>query len=81
MCFVAKLRGRKQLEVLHSCSQNGGGQEGGMDVNPFCSQCVQGAMSLSMREGEVGAVGTTNEAAAGYYLVKWPSKPYTLHGD
>jgi hypothetical protein len=52
-----------------------------MDVNPFCSQCVQGAMSLSMREGEVGAVGTTNEAAAGYYLVKWPSKPYTLHGD
>jgi hypothetical protein len=31
-------------------------------------------MSLIVREGEVGAVGTTDEAAVGYY-------PYTLHAD
>ena len=38
-------------------------------------------MSLIMREGEIGAVGTTNEAAMGYYLVKWLSEPYTLQTD
>jgi hypothetical protein len=39
-------------------------------------------MSLIMRKGEVGAVGTTNEAAkVGYYLVKWLSEPYTLQAD
>jgi hypothetical protein len=35
-------------------------------------------MSLMMHEGKVGAVGTTNKAVMGYYLVKWLSKPYTL---
>ncbi len=38
-------------------------------------------MSLIMRKGEVGAVGTTNEAVMGYYLVKWLSEPYTLQTD
>jgi hypothetical protein len=38
-------------------------------------------MSLMMCEGQVGAVGTSDEAAMGYYLVKWLSKPYTLQGD
>jgi hypothetical protein len=35
-------------------------------------------MSLMMRKSHLGAVGTTDEAAIGYYLVKWLSKPYTL---
>jgi hypothetical protein len=38
-------------------------------------------MSLMMREGHVAAVGMTDEAAMGYYLVKWLSKPYTLQED
>ncbi len=38
-------------------------------------------MSLMMREGEVGAIGTTNKAAMGYYLVKWLSKLYTLQEE
>ena len=38
-------------------------------------------MSLTVHEGEVGAVGTTDEAANGYYLVKWISEPYTLQAD
>jgi hypothetical protein len=38
-------------------------------------------MSLIVHEGKVGAVGTTNEAAADYYLIKWLSEPYTLHAD
>ena len=35
-------------------------------------------MSLMMREGHIGAVGTTDKKAMGYYLVKWLSRPYTL---
>jgi hypothetical protein len=38
-------------------------------------------MSLMMREGHVGAVGMTDKAAMGYYLVKWLSEPYTLQED
>ncbi len=38
-------------------------------------------MSLIVREGKIGAVGTSDEAAAGYYLVKWLSESYTLHAD
>jgi hypothetical protein len=38
-------------------------------------------MSFIVREGKVGAIGTTNEEATGYYFVKWLSKPYTLHAD
>ncbi len=35
-------------------------------------------MSLMMHEGQVGAVGKSDEAVMGYYLIKWLSEPYTL---
>ncbi len=38
-------------------------------------------MSLMMREGHIGAVGTTDKKAMVYYLVKWLSEPYTLQED
>ncbi len=38
-------------------------------------------MSLMVREGEVGAIGTADNAAMSYYVVKWLSKPYTLQED
>ncbi len=48
-------------------------------------RCVLNAsvarMSLMMREGHTGAVGTTDKKAMGYYLVKWLSKRYTLQKD
>jgi hypothetical protein len=48
-------------------------------------QCVLNALEvrvmLMMRIGEVGAVGTTDIAAMGYYLVKWLSELYTLQED
>jgi hypothetical protein len=48
-------------------------------------RCVLNAfearMSLIVHEGEVVAVGTTGEAAVGYYLVKWLRVPNTLHTD
>ena len=41
----------------------------------------EACMSLIVHKGEFGAVGTTDEAAVGCYLVKWLSEPYTLHAD
>ena len=38
-------------------------------------------MSLMIKEGEVGGVGTTDEAAMGYYIVQWKSEPYALQAD
>jgi hypothetical protein len=38
-------------------------------------------MSLIIRKEEVGAAGATDEAAMGYYLVKWLSEPCTLQTD
>jgi hypothetical protein len=38
-------------------------------------------MSLMIREGDVGAVGTTDEAAMGYYIVQLKSEPYALQAD
>jgi hypothetical protein len=38
-------------------------------------------MSLMVREGDIGVVGTDDEAAMGYYLMRWLSKPYTLQED
>ena len=48
-------------------------------------QCVLNALEvrvlLMMRIGEVGAVGTTDAAVMGYYMVKWLSEPYTLQEE
>ena len=48
-------------------------------------KCVLNALevrvSLMMRSGEVGAVGTTDPAMMGYYMVKWLSEPYTLQEE
>ncbi len=48
-------------------------------------RCVPNAlearMSLMMRKvmmGHIGAVGVTDKAVMGYYLIKWLSKSYTL---
>jgi hypothetical protein len=44
----------------------------------YILNALEARMSLMMRKGQVGAVGTTDEAAMGYYLVKWLSEPYTV---
>jgi hypothetical protein len=44
-------------------------------------KCIEARMLLMIREGEVGAVGTTDDAAMGYYVVKWTSEPYSLQAE
>ncbi len=36
---------------------------------------LEACMSLMMHDGQVSAVSTSEEAAVGYYLVKWLSEP------
>ena len=44
---------------------------------------MEARMSLMIREGAVGAIGTADEAMMGYYVVKWLSDPVQndWHGD
>ncbi len=42
---------------------------------------MEAHIALMIREGKIGAVATMDEAAMGYYVVKWPSKPYSLQED
>jgi hypothetical protein len=39
---------------------------------------LEARISRMVRKGDVGAIGTTDEEAMGYYVVKWLSEPYTL---
>jgi hypothetical protein len=47
----------------------------------FVLNALEARISLMIRKGEVGAVGTTDKAVMGYYIVQWESKPYTLQVD
>ncbi len=38
-------------------------------------------MLLMIQEGEVGTVGTMDDATLGYYVIKWTSKPYALQEE
>ena len=42
---------------------------------------MEARMSLMIREGKIGAIGTAYKATMGYYVVKWLSKPYTLQEE
>jgi len=42
---------------------------------------MEAHLSLMIPEGEVGAIGTADEATMGYYVIKWLSEPYTLQEE
>jgi hypothetical protein len=42
---------------------------------------MEARMSLMVCEGKMGAIGTADEGALGYYVVKWLSNPYTLQEE
>ncbi len=56
-------------------------EKGARDSIRCVLYALEARMSLMIREGEVGAVGTTDEAAMGYYIVKWESESYALQAD
>jgi hypothetical protein len=56
-------------------------EKGEQDLVRCVLNTLEGGMLLVIQEREVGAVGTTDGAAMGYYIVKWTSKPYALQAD
>jgi hypothetical protein len=42
---------------------------------------MEAHIALMIWEGKISAVATMDEAAMGYYVVKWLSKPYSLQED
>ena len=65
-----------QLEPVHEEEETGA-----QDSIRCVLNALEARMSLAIREGEVGAVGTIDEAVMGYYIVKWLSEPYALQVD
>ena len=45
------------------------------DSNLCILDAMEACISLMMCMDDIGVVGTTDEAAMGYYLVKWLSEP------
>ncbi len=56
-------------------------EKGARDLILCILIAMDARMLLMVWEGEVGAVGTTDKAAMGYYLVKWLSELYALQAD
>ncbi len=56
-------------------------EKGVQDLVQCILYAMEARMSLMIWEGEVGAVRTTDNAAMGYYVVKWTSEPYALQAD
>ena len=65
-----------QLEPVNDEEEKGAWDSICCILNAF-----EARMSLMIREGEVGVVRTTDEAAMGYYIVQWKSEPYALQAD
>ncbi len=56
-------------------------EKGARDSICFVLNALEARISLMIRKGEVGAVGTTDKAVMGYYIMQWKSEPYTLQAD
>jgi hypothetical protein len=56
-------------------------KKGARELHHCILSTMEARMSLMVRKGKVGAIGTADDAAMGYYVVKWLSKPYTLQED
>jgi hypothetical protein len=51
-------------------------KKGAQELHNSVLGTMEACMSLMVREGKMGAIGTADEAALGYYVVKWLSNPY-----
>ncbi len=60
---------------------NDDNEKGARDSILCVLYALEAQMSLMIREGEVGAVRTTDKVVIRYYVVKWLSKPHALQMD
>ncbi len=77
----SRYNGANEWEIFELVPRTEDEKKGAGESN-LCVLCAMEArISLMMRSGDVGAVGTTDKAAMGYYLVKWLTEPYTLQAE
>ena len=53
-------------------------EKGAQDLVQCILNAMEACMLLMIWEGEVGGVGMTDNAAMGYYVIKWTSEPYNF---
>ena len=73
--------GANNWEIFHLTPKTEDDRVGARQSNVRVLDAIEARISLMMCMDDVGAVGMTDEAAMGYYLVKWLSEPYTLQAD
>jgi hypothetical protein len=56
-------------------------KKGMQELHHCILSTMEACMSLMVRESKVGAIGMKDNAAMGYYVVKWLSEPYMLQED
>jgi hypothetical protein len=56
-------------------------KKGARESHHSVLSAMEARMSLMIREGELGAIGTADKATMGYYVFKWLSEPYTLQEE
>ena len=74
-------KGANDWEIFQLAPRTKDDKKGARDSKLFILDAMEARISLMMHTDDVGAVGMTDEAAIGYYLVKWLSKPYMLQVD
>jgi hypothetical protein len=74
-------KGANDWEIFELAPRTEDDKKGAHDSNLCILDAMEVRISLMMHMDDVGAVGTTDEAVMGYYLVKWLSEPYTLQAD
>ncbi len=74
-------KGANDWEIFQLAPRTEDDKKGARDSNLCILDAMEARISLMMHTDDVGAVGMTDEAAIGYYLVKWLSKPYMLQVD
>ncbi len=74
-------KGANNWKICQLVPKTGEDEKGARHSIQCILNALEARMSLLIREGKVGAISTADEAAMGYYLVKWLSEPYALQED
>jgi hypothetical protein len=56
-------------------------KKGARELHHSVLGAMEAHMSLMIRKGKVGVIGTADKAMMGYYVIKWLSEPYTLQEE
>ena len=73
--------GENDWKICQLVPANEDEEKGARESIKSVLDAIEARMAFMIREGDDAAVGTSDEAAMGYYVVKWISEPYSLMAD